>query len=94
MALKNPKDFYAQTNYGEYFNLQGFDLIEGLHEAWNYEANAYDGEKLIFYPFGDNEFNSELLKEYGLRVINDPNGKYRVFQNIETDEIYRPSWQD
>lgn len=39
----------------------------------------------------DNESNSEMLKKYGLRVIDHE--KHRHLQNVETGEIYIADWQ-
>ena len=47
--------------------------------------------KLIFAPFEDNETLSELLEEFGLRVIDHEH--YRRLQDIKTGEIFNAPWQ-
>ncbi|MEK4908349.1 MULTISPECIES: hypothetical protein [Niallia] len=53
--------------------------------------NEVASEELIFSGREDNEGNSEMLKPYGLRLIND--GSLRRLQNIETGEIYTAEWE-
>ncbi|WP_339304399.1 hypothetical protein NST33_18085 [Paenibacillus sp. FSL L8-0435] len=78
---------------GEYEVIPKEDLIEALYYAWNYECSVYtrDERELIFSPMDDNEFNSDLLKEYGLSLINGE--KLRNFQDIKTEEIFNPPWE-
>lgn len=78
---------------GRYKLLPSNDVVEAIHIAWNYEFDVYEveTEDLIFTGNEDNEFNSECLEPYGIRLIDD--GKYRRLQNIETGEIYKPDWQ-
>src|SRR5699024_10445155 len=75
--------------------LQTHSIIKAIHTAWNYEFDVYevDTEELIFSGKEDNETNSEWLESYGIRLIDDPEGRYRVLQNIDTGEIYRADWQ-
>lgn len=69
------------------------DLIEALYYAWNYECSVYtaDGKVLIFSPMEDNEFNTDLLKDYGLRIIDGE--KLRNFQDIKTGEVFNAPWE-
>ncbi|MCI0768603.1 hypothetical protein [Bacillus sp. TL12] len=68
------------------------DVVEAIYYAWNYEFDVYEKEsdEMIFSGQLDNEDNEEMLKKYGLRVIDGE--KYRSLQNIETGEIYKASW--
>ena len=68
-------------------------IVDAIHYAWNYEFDVYDREtdKVILAGRESNEINSELLEPYGLRLV-DRDG-FRVLQDIETDEIFKPDWQ-
>lgn len=81
---------------GVYKLLPSNDIVEAIHIAWNYEFDVYDVklDELIFSGKYDNEENSEWLEPYGIRLIDDPDGKHRVLQNIETNELYRPNWRE
>jgi hypothetical protein len=78
---------------GEYVTIPTNNVVDAIYYAWNFECEVYEKytKKLIFAPFEDNEFNSDLLKEYGIRLIED--GKYRRLQDIKTGEIYKAPWQ-
>lgn len=80
---------------GDFRFLPTNNIVEAIHTAWNYEFDVYEVEtkKLIFSGQEDNEGNSYMLEPYGLRLIDDPDGKYRVLQNIETGEKHYASWQ-
>lgn len=78
---------------GCYKKIPSNDPAEAIHIAWNYEFDVYRAEdkKLIFSGMGlDNEDNSELLKPYGLRLIDQ--GTSRKLQSIETGEILEAPW--
>lgn len=66
--------FYFNNSCGDrgYFNID--DLPKAIMSAWNIEAELYivNGEekKLIFAPFEDNDFNNDMLEEYGLLIKN------------------------
>jgi hypothetical protein len=83
--------FYFQNNAGEKGHFTEKCLIRAIYSAWNIESDLYilkdrtkfinqsailDGKvKLIFSPFESNEFNSDLLGEYGYKMIDGD--KYR-----------------
>ncbi|ALA07766.1 hypothetical protein PBC6_174 [Bacillus phage PBC6] len=69
------------------------DIVEAIYFAWNYEFDVYDREsgEQIFSGQLDNEENSEMLKPYGIRVIDGETE--RNLQSIETGEIFRAEWQ-
>lgn len=78
---------------GEYKKIPSNDVVEAIHIAWNYEFDVFRAEdkELIFSGQEDNEGNSAMLDPYGLKLI-DHEG-YRVLQNIENGEIYKPGWR-
>lgn len=80
---------------GEFISLMTDNVVEAIYTAWNYEFDVYefDGQdrELIFSGQQDNESNSEMLKKFGLRVIDHEN--HRHLQNVETGEIYIADWQ-
>ncbi|PHA03019.1 hypothetical protein COE51_01360 [Bacillus pseudomycoides] len=69
------------------------NIVEAIYYAWNYEFDVHEieTEELIFTGQETNEFNSEALEKYGLRLIDGE--KYRQLQNIETGELYKADWQ-
>lgn len=78
---------------GEFVVIPTNDIVAAIYYAWNYEFNVYcvATETLIFSGQEDNDLNSELLEEYGLRVVDGD--WFRYLQNIETGEIYKSEWQ-
>lgn len=78
---------------GEFVVIPTNDIVAAIYYAWNYEFDVYNvaTDELIFSGHEDNVDNSELLKEYGLRVFDGY--RYRYLQNIETGEIYKAHWQ-
>jgi hypothetical protein len=89
-----PKFLAWDWDGGEYKKIPSNDVVEAIYIAWNYEFDVYmnEGEekRLIFSGHEDNESNSEMLKPYGIRLI-DHKGE-RKLQNIETGEIYKADW--
>jgi hypothetical protein len=87
-----PKFLAWDWDGGEYKKIPSNDVVEAIYIAWNYEFDVFKAEnkELLFSGQDDNEGNSERLKPYGLRLI-DHEGR-RKLQNIETGEIYKPSW--
>ena len=73
-------------------------MILAIFSGWNIEANLYildeetNQEKLIFAPYEDNEFNSDLLKEYGYRM--EDGEEYREIVDIKTGDVVRYEWDD
>jgi len=91
---KNEAKFMAYDwDGGQFRLLPSNDIVEAIHIAWNYEFDVYEvsSEELIFSGREDNEGNSEMLKPYGLRLIDD--GSRRKLQNIKTGEIYTAEWE-
>jgi len=88
--------FYYENYSGDSGYFQEDNLILAIYSAWNIEANLYildeetNQEKLIFAPYEDNEFNSDLLGEYGYRM--EDGEKYREIVDIKTGDIVRYDW--
>lgn len=78
---------------GCFYAIPKENVVEAIYFAWNYEFDVYEIEtgEMIFSGQLENEENSEMLKKYGLRVIDGE--KYRNLQNVETGEIYKASWE-
>lgn len=77
-----------------YFN--EYDIIKAIYTAWNIEADLYlveDGKKqIVFAPWESNEFNSEILQEFGYYMEDD--GEYREIKDINTHEIKKYDWSE
>ena len=78
---------------GKFKLLKTNNVVEAIYTAWNYEFDVYEVEtdEIIFSGQEDNEWNSDCLEPYGVRLIDD--GSHRKLQNIETGEIYEADWQ-
>lgn len=78
---------------GCYYIIPKENIVDAIHYAWNYEFDVYDREsgELIFSGQEDDDFNSEMLEPYGVRVIETE--KHRCLQTIETGEIHLAEWQ-
>lgn len=90
--------FYYENYSGDsgYFTLKKTELVKAIMSAWNIEADLciidklsensiFKGRKLIFAPHEDNEFNNELLKEYGLYITDGE--KYRELRYIKDNSL-------
>jgi hypothetical protein len=86
--------FYFNNLSGDYGEFETENLILAIYSAWNIEADLYfhEDDKLVFAPHESNEFNSELLKEFGF-YMTDGN-KYREIRKIDTDEEVKYEWND
>lgn len=88
---KKERKIYNLTGFnsceGE-IEFSGTNLVELLYKLWNYEMEVFDNDDkcLVFNPFESNESNNELLKPYGLELID--HGKTRAFRNLITKKIY------
>ncbi len=95
--------FYYENNAGDYGTFSEKDLIKAIYTAWNIEATLYlinsDVKKLnikkdffkqvkmIFSPWDGNEFNSQLLEDYGYYMVDGD--EYREIREIKTDKIVK-----
>lgn len=84
------------------------DLIKAIFAAWNIDANLYllnDGikkinknesfykqAKLIFAPYEENDFNTEILKEFGYKM--EDREPYREIIDIKTNDIVKYDWSE
>lgn len=95
MSKNKHKFMMFDWDEGVYKLLSTNNIVDAIHTAWNYEFDVYETatEELIFSGREDNETNSEWLEPYGVRLIDEPEGKYRVLQNVKTGEIYQAAWQ-
>jgi hypothetical protein len=93
MKKEDAKFMAYDWDGGEFTLLPTNNIVDAIHTAWNYEFDVYEveTENIIFSGREDNEGNSDWLEPYGIRMID--HDKYRVLQNIETGEIYKPDWQ-
>jgi len=91
-------NFYYENNMGDNGYFQEDNLIKGIYTSWNIEANLYildedtNQEKLVFAPYETNEFNSDLLEEYGYMMIDGD--YYREIVDIKTGKIVRYDWDE
>lgn len=84
--------YYYANSYGDEGIIESENLVDAIYQAWNFEANLYnENGELLFAPWESNEFNSEILGKFGLRVIDTK--MFRCLQNIETGEIYKAPWE-
>ena len=79
---------------GELREIPSDNVVEAIYMAWNYEFDVYEAytKKPVFSGKLSNEENSELLKKYGLRLI-DHEG-YRKLQDIKSGEIFEAPWKE
>ena len=90
--------FYYENNIGDSGYFIEDNLVKAIYASWNIEANLYllDEEinqaKLVFAPYETNEFNSDILKEYGYKMIDRE--EEREIVDIKTGNIVRYDWDD
>ena len=53
---------------------------------------GYGKAKLVFCPLSSNEFNSDLLKEFGYYM--EDGEKYREIKEIKTGKIIKYDWSE
>jgi len=92
--------FYYENCMGDsgYFTERKDNIVNAIYSAWNIEAILYIAEKikdnkkkekitLIFSPHEDNEVNNELLKPYGLYMVDGE--RYRELHWIKDRSLAR-----
>lgn len=84
--------YFIQNNMGDEGYYETNNIVDAIHTAWNIEGCLWLGNVLIFNPFEDNEVLSDMLKCWGLRVI-DHNGR-RKLQDVATDIIFNAPWEN
>jgi hypothetical protein len=95
--LKGEKmKFYYENCMGDSGYFSEKDLVKAIYTAWNIEADLYllnnEIEKLIFAPYEENEFNSDILKEYGYKM--EYLGKCREIIDIKTNQVVKYNWSE
>lgn len=83
--------YYIQNNLGDEMHYQTNNIVDAIYTAWNIEGCLWLGNILVFDPFEDNENLSDMLKGWGLRVI-DRNG-LRKLQDVATGIIFDAPWE-
>nr|WP_269205463.1 hypothetical protein [Clostridium botulinum] len=72
------------------------NIVKAIYTAWNIEADLYiytdRSWQMVFAPYGDNEYNSELLEEYGYKMIDGD--KYRQIIDIKSNKIVKYDWSE
>jgi len=73
------------------------NIIKAIYSAWNIETNLYlkdinNNFKLIFSPLEDNDFNSNLLNEFGFYVKDI--GNHREIVELKTDIVQKFNLDD
>jgi hypothetical protein len=100
--------FYYQNGMGDSGHFSEKDLVKAIYTAWNIEAELYllnDGVKkvnshqsfsgqckIVFSPLDDNEFNSEVLKEFGYKM--EDGEEFREIIEIKTGKVIRHDWSE
>ena len=91
-------NFYYENYVGDNGYFQEDNLARAIFSAWNIESNLYildeetNQEKLVFAPYEDNEFNSDLLEEYGYNMIDGD--EYREIVDVRTGDVVRYDWNE
>ena len=84
--------FYYENITGDYGTFKENNIVKAIYTAWNIEADLYLDDELIFASREDNEFNSEILKPYGYKMIDGE--EYREIVEIKTGKIIGYDWSE
>ncbi|CAG7840061.1 hypothetical protein CLOHAE12215_01477 [Clostridium haemolyticum] len=88
--------FYYENNMGDTGVFQEDNIVKAIYTAWNIEAKLYiytdDNWQMIFAPHEDNEYNSELLEEYGYKMADGD--KHRQIIDITSNKIVKYDWSE
>jgi hypothetical protein len=100
--------FYYENNIGDSGYFSEKNLVKAIYTAWNIEACLYllntgvkkldtnefmnKQAKLVFAPYEDNEFNSDVLKEYG--YFMEDGEEFREIREIETGKEVKYEWSE
>ena len=86
--------FYYENSTGDKGIFEENEIVKAIYIAWNIEAVLYlfiDNDwQIIFAPFENNEFNSDLLQFYGYKMIDGD--KYREIVEIKTNKAVKYDW--
>jgi hypothetical protein len=100
--------FYYENSSGDCGYFSEDDLVKAIYTAWNIEANLYllnDGVKklnsgtsfseqckIVFAPWDGNEFNSDVLKEFGYKMVDGD--IEREIVDINTGKVVKYDWSE
>lgn len=88
--------FYYYNCLGNHGTFEEDDIVKAIYTAWNIEANLFlidkHGRKLIFAPWESDDFNSEMLEEFGYKLIDGDSEREIV--EIKTGKIIKYDWED
>jgi hypothetical protein len=100
--------FYYENTSGDEGYFSEKNLIKAIYTAWNIEANLYllnDGikkidkyrcmseqSKIVLCPFEENEFNSDILKEFGYYMTDGE--EFREIRRIKDDMEEKYEWSE
>lgn len=89
--------FYYVNFLGDSGYFSEKDLVKAIYTAWNIDADLYlldNGirRKLVFAPQEENEFNSEILEEFGYKMADGD--VYREIIEIKTDKVIKYDWSE
>jgi SpoU rRNA methylase family enzyme len=100
--------FFYENSLGDSGYFSEKDLVKAIYTAWNIEADLYllnnnikklDPNEsiskqaiLVFSSVEGNEFNSDILKEFGYRM--EDGEKYREIIEISTGNIVKYDWSE
>lgn len=100
--------FYYENTMCDIGYFSENDLVKAIYTAWNIDANLYllnDGikkinknesfykqAKLIFAPYEENEFNTELLEPYGYKM--EDREPEREIIDIKTNKVIKYDWSE
>ena len=100
--------FYYVNGMGDEGYFSEKDLVKAIFTAWNIEADLYLLQKgvkklnpkgsffgqatLIFAPYEENEFNTEILEEFGYKM--EDREPEREIIDIRTNEIIKYDWSE
>ena len=100
--------FYYENGMGDSGYFSESKLIKAIYTAWNIEADlwllnegvkklkphesVYDQGKIVFASCEGNEFNSDVLKEYGYYMIDGE--EEREIRKISDNSIVKYDWSE
>ena len=100
--------FFYENNMGDSGYFSEKDIVKAIYTAWNIEATLYllnDGVKkldlkkrlgeqlkVVFSPYDGNEFNSDVLEEFGYKM--EDGEEEREIIDIKTGKVVKYEWSE
>jgi len=100
--------YFYENNMGDSGYFSEGNLVKAIYTAWNIEATLYllnegvkkidtqkrfsEQLKVIFSPYDGNEFNSDVLKEFGYKM--EDGEEEREIIDITTGKVVKYDWSD